>query len=95
MSDRMTQADARRWICEAWGRDIPEKDVRLRGDWLFVRVDDEVECVHAPNSGDIWGEPWDVIGLEDSPFVPKNETAVAASIVKLDAAIAEYQKEGE
>jgi len=91
----MTQADARRWIREAWGTDIPAKDVRLRGDWLFVRVDDEVECVHAPNSGDIWGEPWDVISLEDSPFVPKNEKAVASSIVKLDAAIAKYQKEDE
>jgi len=95
MSDRMTQADARRWIREAWGTDIPAKDVRLRGDWLFVRVDDEVECVHAPNSGDIWGEPWDVISLEDSPFVPKNEKAVVDSIVKLDAAIAKYQKEDE
>ena len=95
MSDRMTQADARRWIREAWGTDIPASDVKLREDWLFVRVDDEVECVHAPNSGDIWGEPWDVISLKDSPFVPKNDTAVAASIVKLNAAIAEYQKEVE
>lgn len=96
MSDaykRMTQADARRWICEAWGRAIPVSDVKLRGEWLFVRVDDEVECVHMPNSGDLWGEPWDVINLEDSPFVPKNKTAVDAAIVKLDASIASYPKE--
>ena len=95
---RLTKAAARLWISEAWGRHISINNVKLRGDWLFIREPewpDEVECIHMPKSGDIWGEPWDGIRLEDSPFVPHNKEAVDIAVAKLDAEIAKYLAEME
>ena len=89
---RLTKAQARLWISEAWGRDISINNVKLRGDWLFVRDpeedEDEVECIYRPKSGDMWGEPWDMVRLADSPFVAHNDEAVAIAVAKLDAAMA-------
>ena len=95
---RLTRAEARLWISEAWGRSISIKNVKLRGDWLFIREPewpDEVDCIHMPKSGDIWAEPWDGIRLEDSPFTPRNKEAVNIAIAKLDTAIAEYYAKRE
>ena len=57
---RLTKAEARLWISEAWGRDISINNVKLRGDWLFVRDpeedEDEVEgvkeCGHEEGGGE-------------------------------------------
>jgi hypothetical protein len=95
---RLTRAEAQLWISEAWGRSISIKNVKLRGDWLFIREPewpDEVDCIHMPKSGDIWAEPWDGIRLEDSPFTPRNKEAVDIAIAKLDTAIAKYYAEME
>ena len=93
---RLTKAQARLWISEAWGRDISINNVKLRGDWLFVRDpeedEDEVECIYRPKSGDLSGEPWDMVRLADSPFVPRNDEAVAIAVAKLDAAMDDYLK---
>ena len=96
---RLTKAQARLWISEAWGRDISINNVKLRGDWLFVREsgymwgeEDEVDCIYRPKSGDLSGETWDSIRLADSPFVPRNDEAVAIAVAKLDAAMADYLK---
>ena len=93
---RLTKAEARLWISEAWGRDISINNVKLRGDWLFVRDpeedEDEVECIYRPKSGDMWGEPWDMVRLADSPFVAHNDEAVAIAVAKLDAAMDDYLK---
>jgi hypothetical protein len=92
---RLTKAEARLWISEAWSRDISINNVKLRGDWLFVREsgymwgeEDEVECIYRPKSGDLSGETWDSIRLADSPFIPHNDEAVAIAVAKLDAAMA-------
>ena len=94
---RLTKAEARLWISEAWGRDISINNVKLRGDWLFVRDpeedEDEVECIYRPKSGDLSGEPWDMVRLADSPFVPHNDEAVAIAVAKLDAAMAKVEEE--
>ena len=94
---RLTKAEARLWISEAWGRDISINNVKLRGDWLFVREpdEDEVDCIYRPMSGDIWAEPWDGIRLEDSPFISGNKEAVDVAVAKLDAEIAKYHAEME
>ena len=99
---KLTRAEARLWISEAWSRDISINNVKLRGDWLFVREsgymwgeEDEVDCIHRPKSGDIWGEPWDGIRLEHSPFRPDNKEAVDITVAKLDTAIAKYYAEME
>ena len=94
---RLTKAEAQLWISEAWGRDISINNVKLRGDWLFIREPewpDEVECIHMPTR-DISGEPWDGIRLEDSPFIPHNKEAVDVAVAKLDAEIAKYLAEME
>ena len=100
MGKKLTKAEAQLWLSEAWGRSIRISHIRLRGDWLFVRDLDEfpefayeVDCIHMPKSGDIWGEPWDGIRLEDSPFIPHNKEAVDIAVAKLDAEIAKYYAE--
>ena len=92
---RLTKAEARLWISEAWGMPISINNVRLRGDWLFVRQpdDDEIDCIYRPMNGDISGEPWDSIRLEDSPFLPRNKEAVETAVAKLDAGFAAYMAE--
>ena len=94
---KLTRAEARLWISEAWGRHISINNVKLRGDWLFVREpdEDEVDCIYRPMSGDIWAEPWDGIRLEDSPFISGNKEAVDVAVAKLDAEIAKYHAEME
>ena len=94
---KLTKAQAQLWLSEAWGRSISIKNIKLRGDWLFVRdIDeishyaDEVDCIHRPMSGDIYAEPYDCIRLEDSPFVPNNKEAVDIAIAKLDIDVAKY-----
>jgi len=92
---RLTKAEARLWISEVWGTPISINNVRLRGDWLFVRHPDagEIDCIYRPMSGDISGEPWDSIRLEDSPFLPRNKEAVETAVAKLDAGFAAYMAE--
>ena len=94
---KITKAQAQLWLSEAWGRSISIKNIKLRGDWLFVRdIDeishyaDEVDCIHRPMSGDIYAEPYDCIRLEDSPFVPNNKEAVDIAIAKQDIDVAKY-----
>ena len=93
---KITKAQAQLWISEAWGRSISLKDVKLRGDWLFIREPewpDEVDCIHMPMSGDIYAEPYDTIRLADSPFAPNNKEAVDIAIAKLDIDVAKYYAE--
>ena len=99
---KLTKAQAQLWLSEAWGRSISIKNIKLRGDWLFVRdIDeishyaDEVDCIHRPMSGDIYAEPYDCIRLEDSPFVPNNKEAVDIAIAKLDIDVAKYYADME
>ena len=94
---KLTKAQAQLWLSEAWGRSIRSSNIRLRGDWLFVRdmdafpdYPDEVDCIHMPMSGDIYAEPYDTIRLADSPFVPNNKEAVDIAIAKLDIDVAKY-----
>ena len=94
---KITKAQARLWLSEAWGRSIRISSIRLRGDWLFVRdmdafpdYPDEVDCIHMPMSGDIYAEVYDTIRLADSPFVPNNKEAVDIAIAKLDIDVAKY-----
>ena len=92
---RLTKAEARLWVSEAWGRHISINNVKLRGDWLFVREpdEDEVDCIHMPKSGDIYAEIYDSIPVENSPFVPRNKEAVDIAIAELDTNIAKYYAE--
>ena len=99
---KLTKAQAQLWLSEAWGRSISIKNIKLRGDWLFVRdIDeishyaDEVDCIHRPMSGDIYAEPYDTIRLADSPFVPNNKEAVDIAIAKLDIDVAKYYADME
>ena len=79
---RLTKKQASYWLSEAWGQHIPEKNVRLRGDWMFVYSADydEVECIYQPCGNDLWGEPWTVIAVEQSPFAIKDKDKVAELI---------------
>lgn len=93
MNERLNKKEAALWVNEAWGRaDIKPKHVYHKGNWLFVNdpEDDysgEVECIHAPKSGDIWAETFTGIKLEDSPFVEKDKAKLAKTLEKLDAQI--------
>jgi hypothetical protein len=96
MLKKLSRKDAALWLSEAWGRDdIRPRHVRHLGNWLFV--DDpqdtrsgEVECIHAPKSGDIWAEPWSGIPFIESPFVEKDQAKLAKTLAKLDDGIANY-----
>ena len=83
---RLTKKEATFWLSEAWGQHIPEKNVRLRGDWMFVYSADydEVECIYQPCGNDLWGEPWTVIAVEQSPFAIKDKDKVAELIDDLN-----------
>jgi len=90
MGNKMTAKKAAYWISEAWGRDVPPSHCRIRGNWLFVwdKVCDEVECIPDPNSGDLWGEPWDSITRDKSPFNPNVD--VSALLSSLDVSYLKY-----
>ena len=79
---KLTKAQARLWLSEAWGRSIRISSIRLRPD--------EVDCIHMPMSGNIYAEVYDTIRLADSPFVPNNKEAVDIAIAKLDIDVAKY-----
>ena len=90
----LSRKDAALWLSEAWGRDdIRAQHVRHVGNWLFHHDPDypqEVTCIHAPKSGDIWAEAWSDIPWTDSPFVEKDESKLAKILAKLDEEISEY-----
>jgi hypothetical protein len=83
---RLTKKQAAYWISEAWGQHIPEKNVRTRGDWMFVYSAeyDEVDCIYQPCGGDLSGESWDSIPWGKSPFAIKDKDKVAELIDDLN-----------
>ena len=95
MTKQLSKKDAALWLCEAWGRDdIRPRHVRHVGNWLFHHdpewYPEDVTCIHAPKSGDIWAEAWDDIPYADSPFGEKNPTKIAKTLATLDDEIANY-----
>ena len=92
---RLTKKQATYWLSEAWGKNIPEKNVRTRGDWMFVYSADydEVECIYQPCGGDLSGESWDSIPWEKSPFVIKDKDKIAKLIDDLNksAKVGQYK----
>ena len=88
--EKLTVAKAAYWLSEAWGRTIKPGDVRLRGNWMFVRNDDDVDCILAPTGNDLHGEPWSGISHDDSPFVEKNKAKIEELTAKLDAEYKAY-----
>ena len=90
----LTKNEAALWVNEAWGRgDIKPKHVCHLGNWLFVNdpADDfsgEIECIHAPRSGDIWAETFTGIKFGDSPFALRiDDSKLAKTLEKLDGEI--------
>ena len=94
MTKKLSRTDAALWLSEAWGRgDIRPSDVWHVGNWLFHHDPDwpeDVTCIHAPKSGDIWAEPWDDIRFIDSPFVEKDKEKLSQTLAKLDNEIGKY-----
>ena len=83
--EKLTAVKAAYWLSEAWGQPIKPNDVRLRGNWMFVRNDDDVDCVPVPCGDDLHGESWGAIPYNDSPFVQKDKAKIAELTAKLDA----------
>mgnify|MGYP003677278927 FL=1 len=93
MSKQLSRKDAAHWLSEAWGQEIRPAQVRHLGNWLFhhdPEYPNDVDCIHAPKSGDIWAETWDVINFSDSPFAEKDKSKLANTITKLDNEIGKY-----
>ena len=73
---------------------------QIRQGW-----EDEVDCIAAPIphptqpgmviSNDIWGEPWDGIQYQNSPFVPHNDERVSKTIAILDEEYLQQHLEDE
>jgi hypothetical protein len=91
-SKQLSRKAAAWWLSEAWGRDdIRPAHVRHVGNWLFYHdpkdYPEEVACIYAPKSGDLWAEPWDDIPFSDSPFCENPSGKLAETLAKLDRAI--------
>lgn len=86
---KLTVKQAAHWISEAWGRPIGPGRCRLRGNWLFVKDPNEndIDCIHNPKGGDIWGEPWTNIPEKLSPFNPDWDKSILKT---LDDEISDY-----
>lgn len=79
----ITKTKAAYWLSEAWGQKVKAKDVIVRNNWMFVRGDTDVDCIHTPH-GDLSGEAWDGIKLDKSPFVIKDKIEVRKITNALD-----------
>ena len=85
--EKLTAVKAAYWLSEAWGETIKPNDVRLRGNWMFVRYsnDEDVDCIFVPTGNDLHGEPWSDISHNESPFVIKDKAKIEELTAKLDA----------
>ena len=86
--DNPTTKTIAHWLSEAWGDEVKTCNVRLRGNWVFVRnpnFDDEVDALFMPHGGDLHGEPWTGVRMSESPFVVKDKTAIKKLTGALDA----------
>ena len=83
----LTVKQAAYWLSEAWGEPIDAKNMRLRGNWMFVRnrIGAEVVCVPVPRGNDLHCEPWTDIKYDASPFVIKDKATIQQMLDKLDA----------
>jgi hypothetical protein len=73
-------------LSDRTGQDIPSRDVRITGHWVFHRHPEyptDIDCYRLPLP--MCAEPWSGIALEVSPFKRNNAVAVAAAIQTLDA----------
>lgn len=91
--DNPTTKTIAHWLGEAWGDEVKTCNVRLRGNWVFVRdpyFDDEVDALFMPHGGDLHGEPWTGVRMSESPFVVKNKKAIKKLTGALDAEYKAY-----
>jgi hypothetical protein len=70
---------------KARGKGVWAINIRLRGDWMFIKTRDdfEVECIYQPFRNSL-GESWGTIPWEKSPFVEKNKKRIAQLIDDLN-----------
>ena len=107
---KITVKQAAHWVSEAWGRDIPARRCRLRGNWLFVDdpCENDIDCLYAglTRFGRLYAPNCEHCGssgnLWGEPWTainwedsPFNPKWDKGILEKLDAEIKEHQEETE
>jgi hypothetical protein len=94
---KLTRKHASFLFLKARRKGVWAKNVRLRGDWMFIKARDdlrliEIECIYQPFCNSL-GESWGTIPWEKSPFVEKNKKKIAQLIDNLNklAKVGQYK----